>query len=189
MFAVIHLASLCSSVTIVWSGSEPPPDTIPRQPVRHAMTKVRTRPMPILPSEMDTNRSALAAMKQETPLPPPERMTTAKAVAELAPEIRALLKAGHSLDEIAKAPALRRTRAERAAAAALPQPLPDARGQEEERSQDKRDAAHAPGCDSNPDAGCTDGRSVEPWCERADEPAITEHVRARDGGGRLGCRR
>ncbi|SFL79849.1 hypothetical protein SAMN04488125_12514 [Methylorubrum salsuginis] len=66
------------------------------------MTKVRTRPMPILPSEMDANRSALAAMKQETPLPPPERMTTAKAVAELAPEIRALLKAGHSLDEIAK---------------------------------------------------------------------------------------
>jgi hypothetical protein len=66
------------------------------------MTKVRTRPMPILPSEMDANRSALAAMKQETPLPPPKRMTTAKAVAELAPEIRALLKAGHSLDEIAK---------------------------------------------------------------------------------------
>ncbi|WP_411901718.1 hypothetical protein [Methylorubrum thiocyanatum] len=58
--------------------------------------------MPILPSEMDANRSALAAMKQETPLPPPERMTTAKAVAELAPAIRALLKAGHSLDEIAK---------------------------------------------------------------------------------------
>ncbi|MCJ2029101.1 hypothetical protein MKK50_06740 [Methylobacterium sp. J-043] len=58
--------------------------------------------MPILPSEMDANRAALAGLKRETPLPPPERMTTAKAVAELAPEIRALLKAGHSLDEIAK---------------------------------------------------------------------------------------
>ncbi len=66
------------------------------------MTKARTRPMPILPSEMDANRAALAGLKRETPRPPPERMTTAKAVAELAPEIRALLKAGHSLDEIAK---------------------------------------------------------------------------------------
>lgn len=66
------------------------------------MTKARTRPMPILLSEMDANRAALAGLKRETPLPPPERMTTAKAVAELAPEIRALLKAGHSLDEIAK---------------------------------------------------------------------------------------
>ncbi|MBI1689661.1 hypothetical protein D9Y22_13165 [Methylorubrum sp. DB1722] len=58
--------------------------------------------MPILPNEMDANRSALAALMREPPVPQPQRITTAKAVAELAPEIRALLKVGHSLDEIAK---------------------------------------------------------------------------------------
>ncbi|MDQ0520316.1 hypothetical protein [Methylobacterium gregans] len=51
---------------------------------------------------MDTNQAALAALMREPPLPQPQRITTAAAVAELAPDIRAALKAGHALDEIAK---------------------------------------------------------------------------------------
>lgn len=66
------------------------------------MTQPRTRPAPILRSEMDTNQAALAALMREPPLPQPQRITTAAAVAELAPDIRAALKAGHALDEIAK---------------------------------------------------------------------------------------
>ncbi|MBB2964274.1 hypothetical protein [Methylobacterium sp. R2-1] len=51
---------------------------------------------------MDTNKAALAALMREPPVPQPQRITTAAAVAELAPDIRAALKAGHALTEIAK---------------------------------------------------------------------------------------
>jgi hypothetical protein len=51
---------------------------------------------------MATNRDALAALMQEPPVPPVLKMTTTAAVAELAPQIRAALKAGHTLAEIAK---------------------------------------------------------------------------------------
>lgn len=57
--------------------------------------------MPILRSEMDANRAALAKLMQQEPRRQPERITTADAIAEFAPEIRALLKAGHSLADIA----------------------------------------------------------------------------------------
>lgn len=57
--------------------------------------------MPILLSEMDATRAALDKLMQEEPRRQPERITTAAAIAEFAPKIRALLKAGHSLADIA----------------------------------------------------------------------------------------
>ena len=72
------------------------------QPTTRPTPQPQTRALPITPAEMAGNRDALAALLQEPPVPPPAKMTTTAAVAELAPEIRAALKAGHTLAEIAK---------------------------------------------------------------------------------------
>ena len=72
------------------------------QPTTRPTPQPQTTALPITPAEMATNRDALAALMQEPPVPPPAKMTTTAAVAELAPEIRAALKAGHTLAEIAK---------------------------------------------------------------------------------------
>lgn len=72
------------------------------QPTTRPTPQPQTRPLPISPGEMATNRDALAALMREPPVPPAPKMTTLMAVIELAPQIRAALKAGYPLAEIAK---------------------------------------------------------------------------------------
>ena len=72
------------------------------QPTTRPTPQRSTRPLPISPGEMAANRDALAALLREPPVPPAPKMTTLMAVIELAPQIRAALKAGHPLAEIAK---------------------------------------------------------------------------------------
>lgn len=72
------------------------------QPTTRPTPQRSTRPLPISPGEMAANRDALAALMREPPVPPAPKMTTLMAVIELAPQIRAALKAGYPLAEIAK---------------------------------------------------------------------------------------
>jgi hypothetical protein len=72
------------------------------QPTTRPTPQRSTRPLPISPGEMAANRDALAALMREPPVPPAPKMTTLMAVIELAPQIRAALKTGHPLAEIAK---------------------------------------------------------------------------------------
>ena len=66
------------------------------------MTKPRRKPKPMLANEPADNRTALAELLTQEPKPQPTKLTVANEIAAYAADIRACLKAGHSLAAIAE---------------------------------------------------------------------------------------